>query len=155
MLGIFHGLTGCSYIFLGEMPVHFFLHFLIVLFIFLWLKYKDFSILGTSPSTDTWFVNIFSYSVGCLSLSWKCFLLCKSFKFVLFFGCTCGMWKFLGQGSKLCHSSGLCCCNGIARFLTCWTTRELQKAFNLDKVQFVCLFVFLKGHRCGIWEFPG
>ena len=28
-----------------------------------------------------------------------------SFFFFLFFGCTHGLWKFPGQGSKLCHSS--------------------------------------------------
>ena len=45
------------------------------------------------------------------------------------FGCTHGMWKFLGQGSNPCH-----CSNPIqhienAGSLTCCTTRELLKLF--------------------------
>lgn len=33
-------------------------------------------------------------------------LLAIKFLFLpFFFGCTCGMWKFLGQGSNPCHSS--------------------------------------------------
>ena len=37
------------------------------------------------------------------------------------------MWKFLGQGSNLCHSSNLSCCSDNARSLTHCTTRELPK----------------------------
>ena len=29
------------------------------------------------------------------------------------FGCACGMWKFTGQRSNLCHSSNLGCCSDV------------------------------------------
>ena len=41
------------------------------------------------------------------------------FFFLFFFGCASGMWKFPGQGSKLCHSS-----SDNARTLSCQATRE-------------------------------
>ena len=37
----------------------------------------------------------------------------------------CGMWKFPGQGSNLCHSSSLGCSSDHAGSLTHCTTREL------------------------------
>ena len=37
------------------------------------------------------------------------------------------MWKFLGQGLNLSHSSNLSCCSDNARSLTCCTTRELPE----------------------------
>ena len=45
--------------------------------------------------------------------------------FIYFFGCACGVWKFLGQGSNLCHSSNLSHCSDNARSLTFCTTKEL------------------------------
>ena len=41
-------------------------------------------------------------------------------------GYTCSIWKFLGQGWYLCHSSNLSCCSDNARTLTHYTTRELK-----------------------------
>ena len=45
--------------------------------------------------------------------------------YFFFFGCAQGMWKFLGQGLNLSHSSD------NARSLTCWASRELW-IFNLE-----------------------
>ena len=45
--------------------------------------------------------------------------------FIYFFGCTGGMWKFLGQGSNLHHSSKLSCCGDNAVSLMGYATREL------------------------------
>ena len=44
---------------------------------------------------------------------------------LFFFGCTCGLWKFLGQGSNLRHSCNQNHSSDNAGFLTCWATREL------------------------------
>ena len=44
-----------------------------------------------------------------------------------FFGPTCAMWKFLGQGLNPCHSSDLCHWRDSTRSLTCWATREIPK----------------------------
>lgn len=43
----------------------------------------------------------------------------------LFFGYTCGMWKFLGQGSNPHHSSRLGCYSDTARSSTHCATRKL------------------------------
>ena len=51
--------------------------------------------------------------------------------FFFFFGLACGMWKFLGQGLNLCHSSDLSCCSNNGRSLTHCTSRELQREFQL------------------------
>ena len=53
-----------------------------------------------------------------------------------FFNHAHSMWKFLGQGSNLCHSSNPSCCSGNAESLTCCATREL----------FIYLFVFASAH---------
>ena len=50
------------------------------------------------------------------------FLLC----FILFFGCSHGTWKFLGQGSNPHHSSDLSCYSDNPESLTRCATRELQ-----------------------------
>ena len=70
----------------------------------------------------------------------KCFFLfCGlSFQFLslkivfvfLFFGYTCSMWKFPGQGQKLRHSSDLSHCSDNAGSLTYCATRELRVLFN-------------------------
>ena len=62
-------------------------------------------------------------SVCCSSES-NVFLLLFLFLF-FFLGHIHGMWKFLGQGLNLCHSSDLNPCSDNAG-LTCCTTRELQ-----------------------------
>ena len=48
------------------------------------------------------------------------------FVFVFVFSYTQGLWKFLGQGTNLHHSSHPSHCIDKARSLTCCTTRELQ-----------------------------
>ena len=53
-----------------------------------------------------------------------------------FFNHAHSMWKFLGQGSNLCHRSNPSCCSGNAESLTCCATREL----------FIYLFVFASAH---------
>ena len=50
-----------------------------------------------------------------------CFCFC-----LLFFGHTCSMWKFPGQGSNPSHSSNQSHSSDNARSLTHWATRELQ-----------------------------
>ena len=42
------------------------------------------------------------------------------------FGHMHGMWKFLGQGLNLSHSSDPSCCSDSARSLTCCTKWEIQ-----------------------------
>ena len=49
-----------------------------------------------------------------------------SLSLFFFFGCTPGMWKFLGQGSNWSHSSD----NTVHN---CWVTRELQKSYKISK----------------------
>ena len=60
------------------------------------------------------------------------------FLFSFFLFCTCGVWKFLGQGLNLHHSSdpGHCSDN---RFLTHWARRELSLSF-WDKLQIILEF---------------
>ena len=53
---------------------------------------------------------------------------CMGF-FLLFFGHTCSMWKFLGQGSNPCHHSDPNRCSDNAGSLTCCATRELLYGF--------------------------
>ena len=66
------------------------------------------------------------WSMGLL-ICWFVYSCMKSgfLPFFLFFGCTHGTWKFLGQGSNLCHSSDLSCPSDNAGSSTCCTTREL------------------------------
>ena len=45
---------------------------------------------------------------------------------VIVFGCTLSMWKFLGQGLNLRHSSDLSHCSDNWGSLTCCATREHQ-----------------------------
>ena len=53
-----------------------------------------------------------------------------------FFGCTCGMWKFLGQESNL-HDGW-----SNAGFLTCCATRELPRSVYFWK-KFTLLFLMI------------
>ena len=46
-------------------------------------------------------------------------------------GCACSMWKFPGQGLKLCHSSNWSLGSDNARSLTCCATRKLLKWLRL------------------------
>ena len=50
------------------------------------------------------------------------------------------MWKFLGQGLNLCHSSDLGCCRDSTGYVTYCTTRKLLYR----------LFLMLFGY-CGLW----
>ena len=77
----------------------------------------------------------------------KTFFKCSGF-FFFFSGCAYGTWKFLGQGSNLCHSSDLSRCSDNARSLTQYATRKLLKCSGL-----LFLFSFLAALR--YMEFPG
>ena len=44
----------------------------------------------------------------------------------IYYGCTCIMWKFLGQGLNPRHSSDLGCCSDSAGSLTHPAIREFQ-----------------------------
>ena len=71
-----------------------------------------------------------------------------------FFGCTCGMWKFLDQGSNPCHSSDLGCCSDNTRSLTRCTPRELLGWFFKAKKYLslvVCASAFWP---LGCWRVP-
>ena len=64
-----------------------------------------------------------------------------------FFGCTHSIWKFLGQGSNLRHTSDLSCCNDNTRSLTHCATREFWvNCFikNSKKYYFSTLSYFLE-----------
>ena len=50
--------------------------------------------------------------------------------FILFFGCTCSMLKFLGQGLNPHYSSDSSLCSDNNRSLTCYTTKELLYLFK-------------------------
>ena len=64
------------------------------------------------------------FLLGYLSLIidlWEGFFVC----FLVFFGHTCGMWKFPGQRSDLHHSKSPSHCSDNTRSLTHCTAREL------------------------------
>ena len=46
----------------------------------------------------------------------------------LFFGCTYGMWRCMGQRLNPCHSSDPSWCSDITGFLTCCTAREFPSS---------------------------
>ena len=52
--------------------------------------------------------------------------------FFFFFGHTCGMWKFLGQGSNLCHNSNPSCCIDNTRSLTHCTKKEFLLSISSE-----------------------
>lgn len=54
---------------------------------------------------------------------------------ILFFPHTLGMWRFLGQGLELCHSSTPSYCSDNTRYLSCCATRERPM-----RVFFCCVF---------------
>ena len=54
---------------------------------------------------------------------------------IYFFGSTCGIWTFLGQGSNLHHGSNLSCCSDNAGSLTHYATRELPQGFKNNPAQ--------------------
>ena len=93
----------------------------------------------------------------------SCFICLKPYFF--FFGCTCGMWKFLGQELNLCHSSdpghssnnatssGGCygsgsvpgpgpsiCCGCGQKFFFSLSLFQLFTVLSLSLFFFVCLF---------------
>ena len=71
-------------------------------------------------------MNSFSFCV-----SWSLFLsfICFFFSFFWGGGHSHGIWKFLGQGSNLSHSSDPSPCSDNTGSLTCCTTRELLSIF--------------------------
>ena len=81
------------------------------------VQIKEKNLAGTKNSTaDTEERHIFEKNIlktiegkclGCFFLFFFCLFVC----FFPFSGCVCSMWKFLGQGSKLHHSSYLNCCS--------------------------------------------
>ena len=54
----------------------------------------------------------------------------KSLPSPLLFDCACGMWKFLGLGLNLCHSSDPGSCSDGARSLTVCDTGEFLLYFR-------------------------
>ena len=52
------------------------------------------------------------------------------YSFFFFFGCAPRIWNFLGQESKLYHSSNLSCCDDSAGSLTCCTTKKRFSFLN-------------------------
>ena len=54
----------------------------------------------------------------------------QSLFFFFFFGCTCGIWKFVGQGPNLSHSCDDLCYNcgntgSLTHYTTAGTPRDL------------------------------
>ena len=70
----------------------------------------------------------------------------------IYFGCTHGMQKFLGQGSNLLHSSNLSHSSDNAGSLTYWAIRELlnQVIFCCWVLEIFCIFWML---ICGLHIF--
>ena len=64
----------------------------------------------------------------------KIFILFKNF-----FSCSCGMWKFLGQGSNPCHSSNQSYNSDNAGSLSHWATGELLSRNLLRYEQFLAI----------------
>ena len=88
---------------------------------------------------------LLSYSVASLSTAYFLSLLyflqrthTTLFKYInmhayLFFpfGCSCGTWEFLGQGSNPCHSSNPSHSSDNARSLTCCITRGTLQVYGM------------------------
>ena len=88
------------------------------------VEYKRTCHVQTSRSfLNNWHENLGPLSLPSSSLlngkkAWRLELEQPSFFFFFFFGCTGGMWQFLGQGSSLSHSSNPHHSNDNARSLT-------------------------------------
>ena len=74
----------------------------------------------------------------CISLPWPscvcvcvCVCVCARVCVCVFFGCTCNMRKFPGQGLNPCHSSDLSHCSDNDRPLTWCTTQEFPACIHL------------------------
>ena len=71
------------------------------------------------------------------------------FSFILFFfGCTHGMWKFLGQGSNLCHSSDQGCCSDDVGYLTRCATGEFRVItflylYNIYNIYYIYIYIYI------------
>ena len=72
-------------------------------------------------------VTIFSFFPGWIFL----YVVFIHYLFFFFFGCTYGMYDFLGQGSYLSHSSDPGHSSDNTRSLTHWATRELLYTLSL------------------------
>ena len=80
------------------------------------------------------FSSIFPY---CESLCFDKYFVYQYLLTFVFFIHTHGMWKFLGQGSNLHHSSDPSCSRNNARSLTHWATRELLWAFLISFLVYI------------------
>ena len=49
-----------------------------------------------------------------------------NFYLFIYLGHTHGIWKILGQGLNLCHSSDPSCCSDNTRSLTCYATENTK-----------------------------
>ena len=90
---LFHMLVGHLYISFGKFSIQVLFPFLIGLFIFLLLNCRSsLYILDINPLPDTWFTNIFSYSIHCfltlliVSFAQKFLSLVQSHLFIFTFG---------------------------------------------------------------------
>ena len=119
---------------------------------------------------NIFFSNFSSLTMICIAVWGPFFGLVSSFSFwyllfiyllkvlFLFFGHGCDIWKFLGQGSNLCHSSDPGCCSDNAESLTCCIIRE-PPVFTLFRVLWIlgvvvsCLFLFLEIFDCYLQVF--
>ena len=72
-----------------------------------------------------------------------------------FYGCTSGIWNFLGQGLSLNYSCHLPCSCSNARPLTCTPTETQATAVRFGFFCFVLSFCYFLGRSRGIWRFPG
>ena len=75
-------------------------------------------------------------------------ILLQNIKFILhvsifFFDYACGMWKFLGQGSNLCHSSNQCHSSDNAKSLTTWPPGNFHVSISWMPV--AVLWAMLRG----------
>ena len=63
------------------------------------------------------------------------------------FGCACGMWKFTGQRSNLCHSSNLGCCSDNTGSLTHCTRGNPLFVWFCDSCSFLLLDHICHEHK--------
>ena len=94
-----------------------------------WLHQFTFPTTGSPFSTSSTTLVICVLSDNSHSDSCEVMFHCGFDLHFSFFGCTCGMWKFPGQGENLHHSGNPHCCSDNAWSLTCCTTRELLAFF--------------------------
>ena len=74
------------------------------------------------------------------------------FIYLFIFGCTCGMWKFPGQGSNPYHNSDLSHSSDNARSLTCCATGEFLVVWFLIFWESDCFLIY-NSHTIKIHQF--